>query len=133
MMQWETSIMRTSADLLLPNPSLRVLNIGFGMGIIDTFFQSHSPSSHHIIEAHPSIISSMRDKGWHAKPNVVIHEGRWQDVLPKLLEEGVTFDAIYFDTFAEDYSQLRKFFEEFAVGLLESDGRLGFFNGLGAD
>ena len=39
MMAWETSIMQRSAALLAPKPGLRILNIGHGMGIIDTFFQ----------------------------------------------------------------------------------------------
>jgi protein arginine N-methyltransferase 2 len=62
-----------------------------------------------------------------------VHNGKWQDVCQRLLEEGQIYDAIYFDTFGEDYSQLRKFFTDFIPGLLDGDGRFGFFNGLGAD
>lgn len=91
------------------------------------------PSAHHIIEAHPAVIEEMKRKGWHEKPGVVIHEGRWQDVLPKLVSEGVMFDAIFYDTFAEDYSDFRDFFAEHVIGLLEQGGRWGFFNGMGAD
>jgi protein arginine N-methyltransferase 2 len=138
MMSWETPIMERHASLLLPQPGLRVLNVGHGMGIIDKAFQSHSPASHHIIEAHPNVIANMHETGWFEKPNVVIHEGRWQDVLPKLVmggEDGseILFDAIYFDTFAEEYKALKEFFSEWAVQLLDSDGRLSFFNGMGAD
>lgn len=32
-----------------------VLNVGFGLGIIDTAIQSHRPRSHTIIEAHPDV------------------------------------------------------------------------------
>ncbi|KAF3941624.1 hypothetical protein ABW19_dt0209726 [Dactylella cylindrospora] len=133
MMSWETHIMSLSATQLLPNPDLKVLNIGYGMGIIDNFFQSHSPSSHHIVEAHPQIIEKLSKDPISKKPGVVIHSGRWQEVLPKLVEQGEVFDAIYFDTFAEDYSQLKLFFEEYVIALLSSEGRFGFFNGLGAD
>jgi protein arginine N-methyltransferase 2 len=138
MMSWETPIMDRHASLLLPQPGLRVLNIGHGMGIIDKAFQSLSPASHHIIEAHPAVLAKMRTKGWFDKPNVFIHEGRWQDVLPKLVmggEDGseILFDAIYFDTFAEEYKALKEFFSEWAVQLLDSDGQLSFFNGMGAD
>ncbi|KAL8925248.1 MAG: hypothetical protein Q9172_002298 [Xanthocarpia lactea] len=136
MMSWESNLMSQTASLLAPSPGLRILNIGHGMGIIDTHFQSSSPSAHHIIEAHPSVLERMREQGWYDKTNVIIHEGRWQDVLPKLIENedgGVLFDAIYFDTFAEPYSALRSFFEDFVIGLLEDNGRWGFFNGLGAD
>lgn len=133
MMSWEADIMRRTATLLAPTPSLRILNIGHGMGIIDTFFQQTSPTTHHIIEAHPSILMHMRQNGWYDKPNVVIHPQRWQDAVPALIAQGVLFDAIYFDTFAEDYKALRDFFSEFVIGLLDDAGRWGFFNGLGAD
>ncbi|KAI4170414.1 MAG: hypothetical protein LQ346_008862 [Caloplaca aetnensis] len=137
MMSWETTLMSRTASLLAPSPGLRILNIGHGMGIIDSEFHSTSPSTHHIVEAHPSILARMREQGWYEKPNVVIHEGRWQDVLPKLIEsesgEPNLFDAIYFDTFAEPYSALRTFFEDFVIGLLDEGGKWGFFNGLGAD
>ncbi|KAH8814905.1 S-adenosyl-L-methionine-dependent methyltransferase [Xylogone sp. PMI_703] len=147
MMAWETDIMRRSVDLLLPNrtPGARILNIGFGMGIIDREFASTSPRSHHIVEAHPAVLAKIKEEGsplgfgssWEASApeggKYVVHEGRWQEVLPKLLEDGETFDVIYFDTFGEDYSQLKTFFSEFVLGLMDSDGRFGFFNGLGAD
>lgn len=144
MMAWETDLMRRSADRLAPRMGLRILNIGHGMGIIDTFFHDTYPSAHHIIEAHPAVIARMKKDGWDKKENVTIHEGRWQDVIPKLIEqhgssdegeEGdpLLFDAIYFDTFAEDYKALRTFFSDFVVGLLKDDGRWGFFNGMGAD
>ncbi|KZF24533.1 arginine N-methyltransferase 2 [Xylona heveae TC161] len=140
MMSWETDIMKRSAELLLPGPGLRVLNVGHGMGIIDELFQSHKPSEHHIIEAHPAVLEKLRKEGWYEKPGVTIHEGKWQDILPKMIEEGVMLDAIYFDTFAEDYKALREFFTEYVIGVLDpqggvdgSGGRWSFFNGLGAD
>jgi hypothetical protein len=43
------------------------------------------------------------------------------------------FDAIYFDTFAEDYKALREFFSERAVQLLDAESHMAFFNGMGAD
>ena len=133
MMAWETSIMKRTADLLLAELELRVLNIGHGMGIIDTFFQEKSPSFHHIIEAHPAVLAHMKEEGWYNKPHVTIHEGRWQDVVPKIMEQGILFDAIYFDTFAEGYKALHDFFSDSVLGLLEDKGKWGFFNGLGAD
>ncbi|BCR89262.1 protein-arginine N5-methyltransferase [Aspergillus chevalieri] len=133
MMAWESDIMSRSAKNLLPTTNLRVLNIGHGMGIIDTFFQEQSPSSHHIVEAHPDVLAEMKRKGWHEKPGVTIHEGKWSEVLPALAQEGVTFDAIYYDTFAESYADFKEFFSEQVIGILEEGGRWGFFNGMGAD
>lgn len=133
MMSWETDIMLKSAKALIPIPGLRVLNIGHGMGIVDGIIQDLNPESHHIVEAHPAVITEMKSKGWFDKPGVIVHEGKWQDVLPKLVEEGVTFDAIYYDTFAESYADFRHFFSEHVIGLLEPQGKWGFFNGMGAD
>ena len=135
MMEWEKDIMRHSADALLYAPGLRVLNIGFGMGIIDSIIQSHSnrPAEHHIIEAHPDILKDMEAKGWLEKSGVFVHAGTWQDLLPNMLDEGLTFDAIYYDTFAESYKDFKDFFSEHVLGLLESTGRWSYFNGMGAD
>ena len=133
MMAWETPIMKRTVDLLCPRSDLRILNIGHGMGIIDTLFQEKKTCQHHIIEAHAAIIHRMQRDGWDQKQNVTVHEGRWQDVVPKLMEQGIMFDAIYFDTFAEDYKALRDFFSDCVIGLLDDGGNWGFFNGLGAD
>lgn len=103
------------------------------MGIVDTAILTHDPAEHHIIEAHPQVHQRLREKGWYDKPNVKIHEGRWQDILPKLIEQGVVLDAIYYDTFAEDYKALKEFFSEYVVALLAKDGKFGWYNGLGAD
>lgn len=132
MMAWETDLMKRSADLIVPRSDLRVLNIGHGMGIIDTFFQEKGLSTHHIIEAHTGVLERMRTDGWYDKPNVTVHEGRWQDVVPKIIDQGILFDAIYFDTFAEDYKALRDFFSDCVIGLLDDGGKFSFFNGLGA-
>ena len=96
-------------------------------------FLANSPAMHHIIEAHPAVIKRLHDTGWYEKPNVTIHEGRWQDVLPRLVEEGVILDGIYYDTYAEDYSDLKEFFTEYVIALLDKNGKFGFYNGLGAD
>ncbi len=133
MMAWETPIMQRTAALLAPEPGLRILNIGHGMGIIDTLFQQTLPTQHHIIEAHPSILTRMKEDKWHERPHVTIHAQKWQDAIPCLIEQGVIFDVIYFDTFAEDYKALRDFFSDYVLGLLDDGGRWGFFNGLGAD
>lgn len=154
MMAWETSIMRASVDSLLPDSTgKKILNIGFGMGIIDTMFAATSPARHHIIEAHPSVLEHIatnsdpscasadtsRNFGpaWEAKsPSegaYKVHAGRWQDIIPQLMEAGETYDAVYFDTFGEDYAQLRMFFTEHVPYLLTESGAFGFFNGLGAD
>jgi protein arginine N-methyltransferase 2 len=133
MMDWETEIMQRHAETLIPKPGLRTMNVGHGMGIVDTAILTHNPAMHHIVEAHPQVHQRLREQGWYDKPNVTIHEGRWQDVLPKLVEQGVVLDAIYYDTFAEDYKALKEFFSEYVIQLLDPAGRFGWYNGLGAD
>ncbi|KIW95951.1 uncharacterized protein Z519_03017 [Cladophialophora bantiana CBS 173.52] len=135
MMSWESDVMLRSAHALLSEPGLKILNIGFGMGIIDTHIQNHAnkPASHHIVEAHPDVLSNMERNGWMEKSDVVAHRGKWQTVLPQLIAEGETFDAIYFDIFAESYSTFRGFFSEQVISLLNQNGRWSFFNGMGAD
>lgn len=133
MMAWETEIMRRSAEKLLPKSNLSVLNVGHGMGIVDNFIQGKNPAAHHIIEAHPEVLAQMSKNGWDKKQSVTVHAGTWQDTISRLVEENITFDAIYFDTFAEDYKAFREFFTEHVIALLKPDGRFGFFHGLGGD
>ncbi|PHH60104.1 hypothetical protein CDD81_2106 [Ophiocordyceps australis] len=145
MMSWETDIMRRSVTALIPSSERgkRILNIGFGMGIIDSLFAELDPSRHHIIEAHPEIIHHASkpdskfgpqwEKSGPQEGAFKLHAGKWQDVVPQLVEQGEMYDAIYFDTFGEDYSQLRLFITEYVPSLLHDQGRFSFFNGLGAD
>lgn len=145
MMAWETDIMRRSVAALIPDaqPGKRVLNIGFGMGIIDGMFADLKPSKHHIVEAHPAVLEHIAqpeskfgaawEKSGPEEGAYKVFGGKWQDVVLQLLEQGELYDAIYFDTFGEDYAQLRTFFMEYVPGLLDQEGRFSFFNGLGAD
>lgn len=137
MMDWEDEIMQKSADLLVSRADKDgegpvVLNIGFGLGIIDTYLQEKKPSKHYICEAHPDVLAKMEKDGWMEKPGVTVLVGRWQDTLPELLSQGVYFDGMYYDTFSENYSDLVDFFDH-VVGLLSPTGVFSFFNGLGAD
>ncbi|KIY72417.1 hypothetical protein CYLTODRAFT_434786 [Cylindrobasidium torrendii FP15055 ss-10] len=138
MMAWETPIMEETVRLLCPPENLegmKVLNVGFGLGIIDSLFQSlpTRPEQHVIIEAHPDVLQHMREQGWYERPSVKILEGKWQDFVDSeaLLSFG-GFDVIYTDTFSEDYQALHEFFEHLPDLLSGPDARFGFFNGLGA-
>ncbi|KAF8247353.1 arginine N-methyltransferase 2 [Wilcoxina mikolae CBS 423.85] len=136
MMAWETGIMQRSVEELLSSDAkgMRVLNVGFGMGIVDAAFQARLDAGKHVIvEAHPDVLAKMEKDGWVQKPGVTVLQGRWQEALTPLLETGEVFDAIYFDTFAEEYSSLKTFFSEFVIALLAEGGRFSFFHGLGAD
>jgi protein arginine N-methyltransferase 2 len=98
MMEWERPLMQAHAQILMEGTGRRVMNVGFGMGIIDTALQNMQPSQHIIIEAHPDVYKRMLADKWDQKPNVRICFGRWQDEIPKLIAEGVVVDAIFYDT-----------------------------------
>jgi protein arginine N-methyltransferase 2 len=114
MMEWERPLMNAHANILVNGTKRkRVMNIGFGLGIIDTALQGYEPALHVIIEAHPTVYKKMLDDGWDKKENVRICFGRWQDELPKLIEEGVQFDGIFYDTYGEHFTDLEDFHGEF--------------------
>ncbi|TIB28445.1 hypothetical protein E3P86_03857 [Wallemia ichthyophaga] len=133
MMAWETPIMKASVRALCDNhpdtqDSLSILNVGFGLGIIDTEFQKYSPTNHTIIEAHPHVLQHMRETGWYDKPGVTVCEGTWQDHVDSIGQ----FDVIYFDTFSEHYRDLKAFFEHIPDLVESPNSRFSFFHGLGA-
>lgn len=167
MMNWETKLMKLGCDtlfaqgnvthdtLLRADPShpdhepINFLNIGFGMGIIDTFIQekitqivSSSPSysnaviNHYICEAHPDVLAKIKQDKWQeSKKNVHILPGKWQDQLSELLDQGdVFFNGVYYDTFSEHYyPDMFPNLLDLLIGMLKPDGVISFFNGLGAD
>lgn len=147
MMEWERELMQKHADIVCTdNPSGRViLNVGFGMGIIDTEIQNRihknsktssntTTTQHHIIEAHPMVYKKMIEDGWDKKPAVTVHFGRWQDVISSSQSPfpNHSFDSIFFDTFGEYYDDMREFHSHLPR-LLKPGGVYSYFNGLAAD
>merc|ERR1711957_911300 len=110
-----------------------ILNIGFGMGIIDAAIQKLNPSKHVIIEAHPTIYANMKQDGWLDKRGVDVRFGRWQDVVGDLREEGMEFDGIFYDTYGEHFTDLEDFHGLMTNVLHKPDGVYSFFNGLAPD
>lgn len=127
MMGWEAPLMAKHAESLTPMSGADVLNIGFGLGLVDGFLERQNPRSHTIIEAHPDVLAEMDRCRWPAKPGVVIHKGAWQDIVGHL--EPGSFDAIFFDTYEESYADMRDF-ESHLPRLLRPGGRFSFFNGM---
>lgn len=152
MMGWEAPLMVEHAKVMCPKEGLDVLNVGFGLGLIDDELQKYKPRNHFIIEAHPDVYAHMKELGWDKKPGVTILFGRWQDVLPALEQ---SFDGIFFDTYGgetvrmisgiclstvypnpslrgiEFYDELRNFHDA-VPNILNQDGVYTWFNGLGA-
>ncbi|GAA5883445.1 hypothetical protein JCM3774_005954 [Rhodotorula dairenensis] len=115
---------------------LRVMNVGFGLGIIDSFLQEYVPTAHLIVEPHPDVLAFARRNGWYDRRGVRFYEGTWKQYLRDLelgKEEYVGFDVVYFDTYSEHYSDLHEFFSAVPDLLSISDAaRFSFFHGLGA-
>ena len=100
MMEWERDWMKKSADIVCSNGG-DILNIGHGLGIVDSYIHEYNPKSHWIIEAHSDVHSYMKQNGWYDKAKVI--ESRWQSALDKI----PTFDGIYFDTWADNATDFR--------------------------
>ncbi|KAJ1919742.1 hypothetical protein H4219_001771 [Mycoemilia scoparia] len=147
MMEWERPLMIEHAKVICSSPRKVVLNIGFGMGIIDEALQDLKPNKHVIVEAHPDVYKHMVDEGWDKKPGVHIVFGRWQDKLDEIRSLG-PYDGIFFDTFGEFYQDVDDFqkailsagkeddgteSKESEPILKKPDGIYSFFNGLGGD
>ncbi|GLJ43724.1 hypothetical protein SUGI_0910380 [Cryptomeria japonica] len=129
MMAWEKPLMEAHARAVCGGgEGGHILNVGFGMGLVDTAIQKYKPASHTIIEAHPDVYARMQATGWGDKHNVKIIFGRWQDVLPQL----ESYDGIFFDTYGEYYEDMKEF-HQYLPKLLKGEGIYSFFNGLCAD
>ena len=93
MMDWEDPLMSASAAYVCEGGG-DILEIGFGVGISAGYIQSHSISSHTIIENHPQIIPLAQE--WAKdKPNVTIISGSWHDVYKA--NKLSTYDGLFFD------------------------------------
>ncbi|KXS10000.1 hypothetical protein M427DRAFT_159869 [Gonapodya prolifera JEL478] len=163
-MEWERPIMIATAEAILPlpkegaSPTLTGLNIGFGMGMVDTAIQARRPLNHYICEAHPIVLERMVSTGWidrgtlseprtssTSRPSARCLVGTWQDTLSAegLAKAGVppnSFDGIFFDTFSEVYeTSLLPLHKSYLPRLLrrpdpadpaDTGGVYSFFNGL---
>lgn len=135
MMEWERPIMAAHARALCENllgdgarrPQLRILNIGFGLGIIDELFQAYRPDTHTIVEPHPDVLRRIENDGWMSRPGVRVVASRWQDV--DLASLG-PFDAVFFDTFGEYLEDLQEFHKMLPRILARPSGIYSFFNGM---
>lgn len=140
MMEWETPLMAAHADVcvgafphdvcshLKERNDLRVLNVGHGLGIVDGFLRNHGAriAEHCIIEPHPDVLRRIdtQQEKWEG---VTFRRETWQESL-----EDPTFgpfDAIFFDTYAERYEDMRAFFRALPR-ILKKGGVFSFFNGM---
>lgn len=66
MMGWEAPLMERHAAAICQRPGgADVLNVGFGLGLVDEAIQRHAPRSHTIIEAHPDVYVHVWEQARH--------------------------------------------------------------------
>ena len=119
MMDWEHPIMSASAAYITQGGG-DILEIGFGMGISAGYIQSHSISSHTVIENHPQIIEKLET--WASgKSNVNIISQSWADVTGSLS----TYDGIFYDVDCDNRNTL---FSSSLSGLSKSGTKVTWFN-----
>lgn len=70
-----------------------ILNVGFGLGIVDNYISQQDIDSHHIIELHPQLVENAILSGY-----TNVHSGDWRDVIKEFKSQNKKFDGIYFDT-----------------------------------
>jgi len=98
MMDWENNIMQESAKVICRNGG-DILNIGFGMGIIDNYIQKENFKTHTIIECHSDVIQKMKKDEWFNKINTKVINDKWQNSIKNI----GTFDGVYYNTWKDDY------------------------------
>ena len=119
MMNWEHPAMSASAAYVTEGGG-DILEIGFGMGISANYIQSHSISSHTIIEPHPQMVEKAVE--WSSgKSNVTIISQSWADVTGSL----GTYDGIFYDTSYDDKHNL---FSSSLSELTKTGTKLSVFN-----
>ena len=124
MMDWEDSIMSASAAYVCQKGG-DILEIGFGMGISAGYIQSHSITSHTIIENHPDVIP--KAQAWASgKPNVTIITSSWFDVKDNLS----TYDGLFYDTWGDDNMHQ---FSSSLSSLMKVGGVATWWNNLGEE
>jgi protein arginine N-methyltransferase 2 len=128
MMGWELPLMVEHAAAVT-RAGGDVLNVGFGLGLVDEEIQKRKPRTHTIIEAHPDVHARMLELGWDRRPGVKIVFGRWQDVLPALPD--ASFDGVFFDTYGDYYDGKDGIaaFHRALPRLVRPGGVYSFFNG----
>jgi len=120
-MEWERDLLSGSVSYICENGG-DILEIGFGLGIPAGYIQSHSITSHTIIEPHPDLYPLAQ--AWAAdKPNVTVITQNWYEVLDTLS----TYDGVLYDTYGDENVQ---FLSSSLTQLVKPGGKVTWWNPL---
>lgn len=123
MSKCEDKIMKESAKVLCQNGG-SVLNVGFGMGIIDSYIRDLNPSKHTIVEIHPDVVKKAKEMGFEEN----IRHIDWVDFVDECILNGIKFDAVYFDTYSFDDPEWNLFTMLGIDSILNEGGIYCYFN-----
>jgi methylase of polypeptide subunit release factors len=95
MQYWERPLMGALARLVTRAPGVKILEVGFGLGLSAQAILDRGCSDYTVIEAHPAVAERARAWARDQRIPVRVVEGLWQDSLECLGR----FDGILFDTY----------------------------------
>lgn len=124
MSTYEESIMEVAANVVA-NKGGDILNVGFGLGVVDHFIQLKKPKSHTIIEPHKQLFNEAQKNGW---DKIEMLNECWTSAVDNFIKEGRKFDGIYFDTYT--YDSHNETLDKFILKLkhiLKKDGVFSYF------
>ncbi len=121
---YEEPIMKVAAEVVTQNGG-DILNVGFGLGIVDHFIQLKTPNSHTIIEANNHIYREALKNGWNK--NVELLHECWSVSIERFIKEGRKFDGIYYDIFNYNNANNLTKFTKNLKHILKKDGVFSFF------
>ena len=122
MHEWERPIMKLDAKFVTQKGG-RILNVGHGMGIIDSYIRSFNPKHHTIVEIHPQIAERARLQGYKD-----VWEGDWINFVEDCILKDIKYDGIYFDTYCFNRPDWI-LFTQIVNKILNPGGIYSYFNG----
>lgn len=97
--RWEQPIQEAMALAVCVAPSLRILEVGYGLGMATWQISRSRPRYHQILEAHPILAAHARSVVQDLS-NTVVSTGFWELIVPTMRDcsfDGIVFDAYPFD------------------------------------
>ena len=120
MASFQKPYMKKLAEIACSNGG-DILNVGFGLGLADTFIESYRPkiNEHHIVELNTEVF--LNAKKWKASQlnfeKICLHHGNWKDVIPTIKKP---FDGILYDAYPLKADELCRDFIPFLEVIIQN-------------